>query len=497
MFAHSLNVFVPLVDRARAVYERAIETLTPTNCESKLFVAFAKFEVRHSEIERARVIFKFGLESLPKAATEALSKQYIQFEKQYGLRDDMEWLILNQRRESYEAQLKDSPRSYDVWFDYIRLEEASGTVESVRALYDRAVQCMPILREKKYWRRYVYLWIYYAVYEELETGDFERARSIYKRALDAIPHADFTFAKIWDLYAKFLVRRMELGAARRTLGSALGRCPKPKLYKNYIELELELREFDRCRTLYQKYLLYRPSCSKTWIRFAELEKLLGDDERARSIYELAIGSSELELDIPELVWKSFIDFEYESQEYSRARALYERLLQKTEHVKVWISYAEMEAAIGELESARQIYDRGYQSLRSQGLAAERLTLLESWAAVEQSAGASDAAVRAKFPRQVYKALPGSTEQVLTLVFPDDVPEKPHSKLLEMAYQWRMKKEQAAATLASGEGESGEINVDIAHPHHNDDLKYRSKEHERKRKSESDVQDEASGSDSNE
>lgn len=31
-------------------------------------------------------------------------------------------------------------------------------------------------------------------------------------------------------------------------------CPKPKLFSGYIELEMRLREFDRVRTLYEKYL---------------------------------------------------------------------------------------------------------------------------------------------------------------------------------------------------------------------------------------------------
>ena len=38
--------------------------------------------------------------------------------------------------------------------------------------------------EKKYWRRYVYLWLNYAIYEELEAADGARARAVYRAALD-------------------------------------------------------------------------------------------------------------------------------------------------------------------------------------------------------------------------------------------------------------------------------------------------------------------------
>ena len=68
------------------------------------------------------------------------------------------------------------------------------------------------------------------------------------------------------------------------------------------------------------------------LQFAELESLLGDIDRARAIYEL--GVEQKRLDMPELLWKAFIDFEIEQQEYDHARRLYGRLLKKTQHVKV-------------------------------------------------------------------------------------------------------------------------------------------------------------------
>lgn len=81
-------------------------------------------------------------------------------------------------------------------------------------------------------------------------------------------------------------------------GLAIGKCPKNKLLKGYIELELQLREFDRCRKLYQKYLEFNPENCTTWIKFAELETILGDVDRARAIFELAIGQPRL--DMPEV-----------------------------------------------------------------------------------------------------------------------------------------------------------------------------------------------------
>lgn len=41
--------------------------------------------------------------------------------------------------------------------------------------------------------------------------------------------------------------------------------------------------------------------------------------------------------------QSYIDFEIQEGERERARELYERLLERTTHVKVWLSYAAFEA----------------------------------------------------------------------------------------------------------------------------------------------------------
>lgn len=113
---------------------------------------------------------------------------------------------------------------------------------------------------------------------------------------------------------------------------ALGMCPKDKIFRGYIELEIHLREFDRCRILYEKFLEFGPDNCTTWMKFAELECILNDYDRVRGIYELAVNQPRL--DMPEILWKTYIDFETEQGETERARELYYRLLQRTQHVKV-------------------------------------------------------------------------------------------------------------------------------------------------------------------
>ena len=42
------------------------------------------------------------------------------------------------------------------------------------------------------------------------------------------------------MFAKFEVRRLDLPAACKLLGAAIGMCPKEKLFKGYIQLEVDV-----------------------------------------------------------------------------------------------------------------------------------------------------------------------------------------------------------------------------------------------------------------
>jgi crooked neck len=44
-------------------------------------VTFGRFEIRNKEYDRAREIFKFGLENIPKDKSKKLYEEYLGFEK--------------------------------------------------------------------------------------------------------------------------------------------------------------------------------------------------------------------------------------------------------------------------------------------------------------------------------------------------------------------------------------------------------------------------------
>ncbi|EST05515.1 Tetratricopeptide TPR2 [Kalmanozyma brasiliensis GHG001] len=498
------------LEKARMVFQMALDYIgedeEAMEKAQSVFTAFAKMETRLKEYERARVIYKYALERLPRSKSEGIYSSYTRFEKQFGTMSSVEDTVIGKRRIQYEEELATSEgaQDYDTWFDYTRLEEdayralsdSGGSsdqleqaVKRVREVYERAIAQVPASQDKRDWRRYIFLWLRYALFEELDTRDYTRTREIYKAAVAVVPHRRFTFAKLWVQYARFEVRRLDLPTTRKIMGTAIGLAPKLKLFSSYIELELSLKEFDRARKIYEKALEWDPTNSQTWVRFAELEKNLFDTDRARALFELGVAQAEgaeeglsSGLDMPEIVWKAYIDFEFGEREWERVDSLYERLLEKSGHVKVWISYAlskvNQATAIEEDEDedededeeeaeskparelteeeqqvrqerrshlaslARDIFQRAYTSLKSRALKDERVVLLEAWKTFERQHGTSSTLsdVEAKFPRVVKKRREvedGSMEEYYDLIFPDDEEKgKGAFKLLQMAHAWR-------------------------------------------------------------
>ncbi|NXD20766.1 CRNL1 protein, partial [Spelaeornis formosus] len=440
---------------ARKVYERAVEFFGEEHMDEHLYVAFAKFEENQKEFERVRVIYKYALDRIPKQDAQNLFKNYTIFEKKFGDRRGIEDIIVSKRRFQYEEEVKANPHNYDAWFDYLRLVESDTDAETVREVYERAIANVPPIQEKRHWKRYIYLWINYALYEELEAKASKRTRQVYQACLELLPHKKFTFAKMWLLYAQFEIRQKNLPLARRALGTSIGKCPKNKLFKGYIELELQLREFDRCRKLYEKFLEFAPENCTSWIKFAELETILGDIDRARAIYELAI--SQPRLDMPEVLWKSYIDFEIEQEEYEKTRNLYRRLLQRTQHVKVWISLAQFELSAGRderLPRCRQVYEEANKAMRSCEEKEERVMLLESWRSFEDEFGteATKERIEKLMPEKIKKrrklqAEDGSDagwEEYYDYIFPEDTANQPNLKLLAMAKLWKKQQQESEA-----------------------------------------------------
>ncbi|KAF3590271.1 hypothetical protein DY000_02027014 [Brassica cretica] len=410
------------VELARKVYERASELLGGDGEEEEeeaetLYVAFAEFEEGCKEVERARGIYKYALAHIPKERAEALYEKFVAFEKRYGGKEGIEDALVGKKRLEEE-------------------EGFTGNKDRIREIYERAVANVPPAEDKRFWQRYIYLWINYALYEEIETKDVERARDVY--------------------------RQLNLTGARQILGNAIGKAPKDKIFKKYIEMELQLANVDRCRKLYERYLEWSPENCFAWRSYAEFEMSLSENDRARAIFELAI--SQPALDMPELLWKTYIDFEISEKELERTRALYERLLDRTKHYKVWVSFAKFEASATEhkgegdkeevaietkkdcIRRARAIFERANAYYKDSAHKEERATLLEDWANMEAGFG-SFGDVLVSFSLFSQRSSRKEKPSVEKTAQQNESLTTANLKILEAAHRWKKQK----AGESSGRG----------------------------------------------
>ena len=492
---------------ARAVFDLCLKELKESRKteeekadeEEQLLIAYAEFEERQREYDRARAIYRFALDHTKRGRVAALFDKYALFEKQHGDREELETVILAKRRLQYEQQLQSNPYQYDTYFDYLHLEQSMPRVDTaaVRALFERGVAAVPKVASKRAWKRYIYIWIYFAVWEELSMHDTARVRQIYEKVLMLLQPLPFAFSKLYILYAEFALRLHDLPLARKIYGQAIARCGKDSVYLSYLELELLLVEVERCRRIYEKWLEQRSEKAEVWCRYAEMEDRLEEVERARRIMELGVGQGRL--DRPERVWKCYIDMELRWMKASvdeaaeatekderrqegreRVRRLYERLLQQSKHVKVYISYAQFEAGEKQWDRTRQIFTQADEHYRErckqadkikradmawaevrerEAVREERVLLLSSWLEYEQLYGNREQqdAVRKRMPTKLTKKRErrdplgepiGGWEEYVEYVWLEEEKSEQGGglKILEAAKRWkmeqaRMKREQ--------------------------------------------------------
>ena len=65
---------------------------------------------------------KFGLRNVPKERANKLYELYINFEKEHGSKDEIDEVILGERRNIYKDELSKNSLNYDAWINLLTLE---------------------------------------------------------------------------------------------------------------------------------------------------------------------------------------------------------------------------------------------------------------------------------------------------------------------------------------------------------------------------------------
>lgn len=368
-------------EKARAGYETCISMMP--DLTEEVFLKYAQFEIRRKDSDRANRIFQLGLDKLNPTDSKQLYSAYISYTKQTGSRDQIDQVLLSKRRSFYENLMISEPNNLDTCFDYIGMEEEAGDVEKIREIYERSIAKIPTLSDKKYWRRYLYLWMFYAQFEEVVGEDIGRVRHIYKTVVKLMEQVKVFSTKIFKSFAQFELRHdKNLESFRRilTLGLTATGGKKLSLGRFWVETELQLGDVAQARFAAAKLVEINSAFARNWVSFIDLELGLGEPARAVALCEAALKSLG-SLDSPELVFKKWIEIETDLKDYEKIRRIFQKLIKLTNHYKAFLSYADFESdtmesrerACAILEEALEIVPDTHESER--GVIREKLDQL--------------------------------------------------------------------------------------------------------------------------
>lgn len=371
-------------------FTEAVQTVDPQLATGKLFmlwVEFAKYYEKHNQFTEAGVIFEKGTKV-----------SYTKVEDLAGVW--CEWAEMELRRESFDNALallrratavpsrkaayhdKSEPvqnrlyKCLKVWSMYADLEESFGTFKSTKAVYDRIIDIRiatpqiiinygMFLEENNYfeeafkayekgiglfkWPNVYDIWTMYLTKFIKRYGGkkLERARDLFEQCLEDCPAK---FAKsLYLLYAKL---EEDHGLARHAM-AVYDRATKAVLpeeqyevFNIYIKRVAEVYGVTHTRPIYEKAIEVLPDdkARDMCLRFADLERKLGEIDRARAVY--AHCSQICDPRTTASFWQKWKEFEVQhgNEDTMREMLRIKRSVQATYNTQVNFMSAQMLAA---------------------------------------------------------------------------------------------------------------------------------------------------------
>ncbi|ODV96901.1 hypothetical protein PACTADRAFT_1486 [Pachysolen tannophilus NRRL Y-2460] len=438
------------------LYNLIIENLQKSNILSQeILISYIDYELSLSldstNLQKIDKIFKFGFDNLSKDKSIKLYNYYINYLKQYNNdKFKIESGVLLKRKLKYESELIQTPNDYDLWWIYLDLI-LELSLPDVESYFEKCLlENIPkFKKEKKYWKRYLLLWLRYLYYLELDSKKIEKTREMYDKLLkEIIPNKYFTSGKIWMNYSNFEIRQGNLIKARKLYGYCMGKFPNKKFfYKKYIDLELNLKQFDNVRKIYEKFLIIHNDDLTIWFNYINFEIELEEYLRAEKLIEiLLLNPSTMSEKFK--IYKFYLNFLiHDLYDFKRTRKVYQNLLQESDYnVNIYIAYAlnelsiptdeqlqkfqenaddegmEIEITDVHLNNVRNLFEKG--SLHYKQDKEKRITLLEAYKNFEKSYGDQNSydKVKSRLPLVVKRKTvneEGEQKEVIDYIFEDD------------------------------------------------------------------------------
>uniref|UniRef100_A0A803Q3P5 Pre-mRNA-splicing factor SYF1 n=1 Tax=Cannabis sativa TaxID=3483 RepID=A0A803Q3P5_CANSA len=338
-------------------YTEAVRTVDPMKAVGKphtLWIAFAKLYETHSDIVNARVIFDKAVQVNYKTVDNLATIwcEWAEMElKHKNPKGALELMRRATAEPSVEVKRKVAAdgsepvqmklhKSLRLWTLYVDLEETFGSLESTREVYERImdlriatpqiiINYAYLLEENKYFEdafrvyergvkifKYPHvkdIWVTYLTKFVKRYGrtKLERARELFEHAIETTP-AD----AVKPLYLQYAKLEEEYGLAKRAMKvydqatKAVPNNEKFSMYDLYINRAAEIFGVPKTREIYEQAIesgLPDKDVKKMCSKYAELEKSLGEIDRARAIFVFASQFSDPRSDTD--FWQEWNNFE--------------------------------------------------------------------------------------------------------------------------------------------------------------------------------------------
>ncbi|KAG5542349.1 hypothetical protein RHGRI_022031 [Rhododendron griersonianum] len=352
--------FEHLLDRRPELANKAVRTVDPTKAVGKphtLWVAFAKFYYEdHKDVVNARAVFDKAVRVNYKTVDNLASVwcEWAEIEVRHKNFEGALELMRRATAEPSSAEVKQRSvtadgnepvqiklhKSLRLWAFYVDLEESLGTLESTRAVYERILDLRiatpqiitnyaMLLEEHKFFEdafkvyergvkifKYPHvkdIWVTYLskFVERYGKSKLERARELFEHAVEATPAES---AK--PLYLRYAKLEEDYGLAKRAMKvydrstKAVPPHEKLSMYEIYIARAAEIFGVPRTREIYRQAIesgLPDKDVKTMCMKYAELEKSLGEIDRARGVFIYASRFADPRSD-PD-VWNKWNEFE--------------------------------------------------------------------------------------------------------------------------------------------------------------------------------------------
>ncbi|KAG8798080.1 pre-mRNA-splicing factor syf1 [Serendipita sp. 398] len=351
-------------EKVAETYTRALETISPKKSSAnfhRLYINFAKFYEEGGTTGQSEPDLASARKLLEKATkvnfrlVDELAEVWIEWAELEIRRDNYDEAIRVMQRAAYVP--KDSKINYHdqslpvqarlfkslkLWSFYVDLEESIGTVETTKNVYDKILE-LRIANAQ--------IIVNYATFLE-DNQYFEESFKVYERGVELFNYP-ISF-EIWNIYLSKFVKRYggsKLERTRDLFEQALEKCPQKSckpLFLMYAKLEEDFGLAKRAMAIYERavgvvadqdkfemFTIYiakvtenyglpatRPiferalevlpdkQTARMCLRFASMERKLGEIDRARAIYAHASQFCDPRL-YPDF-WKEWNQFEVET-----------------------------------------------------------------------------------------------------------------------------------------------------------------------------------------